>query len=373
MLIKSANSWCDFQWVLDPLPLIQTLADLAWPEEVVTCLKDKVEELGAKSEESQRFLEYTYNWYKGEVDELADPELSCWHALAVVAAFPLLFEYHRHRGIPWQITVDTLRDVPRRMLNFRETYGFWGFDAQKWLRNHVRGRIYQIGRLQYLPGDFFYPARVYQTEEGLIAFAREGVRCEADGWIRKNTESAEAWTTVLRESEGKLWGHRIEWDGRVCRQLTSLSWPTPVILHEGCKVLHVHIPMGEKLEVSDCRSSIEQAFAFFHQYFPEHHYVAACCGSWLLDRAFASILPETSNIVEFGKLFRPLPHPDASEDSHYRWIFGKGVDRERACTSPAKTKLQSAVIDHLKEGGELHNSAGFVLNPERGQGHELSV
>lgn len=346
-------------WVFDADALRRTLLALDYPQQIIEPLLLAAAETGATSAARDAFLAFRNDWLDVKRDALDDPDRSVWHALAVVSACPALFEEHRERGIPWQTTVDTLADLPRRVTDFFNTYGRWGFDAQKWMRNHMRGRLFQVGRLQYGMGKLFQPANVYRSGATCVALARPDLPCDAEGWPR-GEENAQ-WRTTLERRGGLLHGHAIRANGSVERTRTAIPEDAPCVLDAESDMLHIHIPMGKKLDVEDCRESIRRAFAFFDTHFSETQWRGICCSSWLLDPAMREILPPDSGIVAFGKLFAPLPLPNVNGGGHFRWIFGSGVDLERARRMPRKNRLQQALLDYLDAGGTLRDGAGYIL------------
>lgn len=352
-------------WILDLQELKGRAESVAYPPETIAVLLAAARELAGAPSMQQSFLEFHRKWLSGERIVLPEPRLSPWHALAVVACFPAIVEMHKERQIPWEITVATLSDLPRRMKNFIQTHGYPGFDAHLWMRNHIQGRLFQVGRLQYVFGQCFYPANVYDDGSCPVALARADIACDSEGWPyppnRESEASAEGdWSTALGTTRGRVIGHEVRPDGSISRAVREISDTSPV-LHAESDVLHIHIPMGDKLLVKACLDSISAAFPFFEKYFPERNWAGVCCGSWLLDHAFDDFLPPSSNIVGFGRLFSTLPWPGVDHQSHLRWVFGPDIDIDAARSMPNKNSLQQAIIDYLDGGGTLRARAGYIL------------
>lgn len=70
-------------------------------------------------------------------------------ALACLACVPALRRWHRGRGIPANITWDTLADLPRNAGIYARMAGAPGFSEANWLSLHLRGLLYELGRLQF--------------------------------------------------------------------------------------------------------------------------------------------------------------------------------------------------------------------------------
>ena len=61
-----------------------------------------------------------------------------------------LLAWHADRNIPEEISRATLADVGRNMAISRRVHHRFGMDTYKWLNHLFSGRLYQLGRLQYL-------------------------------------------------------------------------------------------------------------------------------------------------------------------------------------------------------------------------------
>lgn len=69
---------------------------------------------------------------------------------AMMRFVPELLQWHGERNIPESVSQATLADFGRNMAINRRVHGRFGMDTYKWLTHHFAGRIYQLGRLQYL-------------------------------------------------------------------------------------------------------------------------------------------------------------------------------------------------------------------------------
>ncbi len=360
-LFENVDVWAeDICWFFDEKAMLTVFQALEYPEEIFPPLKTAAEELRRNKGLQAEFLKFHQLWRNDRKNEMEDPKKILWNALVVLSEMPVLFQKHRDLKIPWKVTVDTLRDLPRRMREYFDRGGTWGFDAQTWMHIHMEGKLYQIGRLQYAPGKQRYPANVFWNGKQLIALARPDVGCDEQGWVRKEEEAK--WTTTWNEQDGMIEAHAVAADGSIERTVTRLSKKEfRCLLDANSSILHVHIPMGEKLSAASCRESVANAFLFFDRYFPEVQWKAACCSSWLLDRGMKNFLPETSNILAFEKMFFPLPALNTSDHGHYRWVFGKGINAETARKMEAKTRLQRGIVRYVENGGILKTGAGCII------------
>jgi GNAT-like C-terminal domain/N-acyltransferase N-terminal domain len=69
---------------------------------------------------------------------------------AMLRFVPALLQWHAQQDIPDAVTRDTLADFGRHMAINRRVHGQFGMDTYKWLTHVFAGRIFQLGRLQYL-------------------------------------------------------------------------------------------------------------------------------------------------------------------------------------------------------------------------------
>ncbi|MFI6531803.1 acyltransferase domain-containing protein [Nonomuraea sp. NPDC050547] len=175
------------------------------------------------------------------------PELGPYFYVHVfMAALPYTREFHRARGIPEEVSHETLADIGRNMAVHRKRHGGPGLHAPFWYMAHVRGILYQLGRLQF--------ARDRMAGRTLEAVRAAGVPVGEDG-----------------------------------------------------RTLGLHIPdFCGPFPPSACADSLERARAFFPKHFPEEDYPVVTCSSWLLDDQFAQYLPASSNIMSFQRRFRLL-------------------------------------------------------------------
>ncbi len=328
-----------------------TLAALSFPENAVATVANAA----ANLPDRQAFLAFREAWWQAKPDTAAAPPL--WNLLAVVSAFPSAFALHRERGIPWEVTTETLADLPRRMKLYEQTHGQPGFDAQRWMLGHVRGRLFQLGRLQYGVGRFFPPADVYAAGSTPMAFAHAGLVCDSQGW----PSPTPGFTTRRTLRDASLHAHRVLADGALSPTPEAIPPGARRLLHAGSDVLHIHIPTGGKLDPEACLDSLARAREFFARHFPETPFAGFCCHSWLLDRAFGDFISPRSNIATFGQLFSPLPCPDPTAKTHLRWIFGPNATRETAARQPARNPLQQALLDYLAAGHHPRVGGGYIL------------
>ena len=117
-------------------------------------------------------------------------------------------------------------------------------------------------------------------------------------------------------------------------------------------VIDLHIPESGPMTPAAIDASLDEARAFFPRHFPDEHYTAFGCGSWLLDPQLLEYLPEDSNIIRFQRRFELAPYKEPegldADVEVLRFVF-------RTLTTPLdqlprRTVLERAIVDHLKSG-----------------------
>jgi len=289
-----------------------------------------------------------------------------FYLLALLGDLPALREIHRAHAVPRAIHQATLCDIQRWADHYRRAEGVWGMDARHlpWYWLHLHGELYEVGRLQYEPGPWQLPVRVYRhaVTGAVVALSDEGVRYRADGQrdgAGGVEDPAGAWTAHLVVGAEEITGHRILPVGQAEREITRLAraeWPEA--LAPGAPVLHLHIPQGAPLEMEACRHSLQEALRFFSTHFPEQPVVAFACHSWLLDAQLEEALPPTSNLVRFLRQMYLLPVADNGGGAFF-FTFGQApTDLSQL---PRDTTLRRALIDHVLRGGHWRGGACFLL------------
>ncbi|MCC3762087.1 acyltransferase domain-containing protein [Glycomyces sp. TRM65418] len=67
----------------------------------------------------------------------------------LLAAVPGMIRFHRERGVDEDLSRRLLTDVGEKLRLNRRLHGRAGLDVANWFTGHVRGALYQLGRLQF--------------------------------------------------------------------------------------------------------------------------------------------------------------------------------------------------------------------------------
>jgi len=288
------------------------------------------------------------------------------YTLALLGGLPNLRAFYTAHAVPEGVARATLRDVQRHARDFLRRHGVWGLAPRdlSWLRLHLSGGIFELGRLQFQPTAWWRPARAYRRIEGgtVVALSEGGVRYRADGQ-RDGAgglhDAQGAWTARLELGSEWVVGHRIRPTGQAEREemrLSRAAWE--LVLGRGDAVLDLHIPGGAPLDLEACRASLKEALRFFPTCFPERPIVAFACGSWLLDAQLEDLLPPSSNLVRFLRQMYLVPVAGDGSGA-FEYVFGAAPTDLRQ--APRDTTLRRALLDHLLGGGHLRGGSCFLL------------
>ncbi len=200
---------------------------------------------------------------------------------------------YQKRGISSEIYLDTMSDIKVWAYNHKRAYGHLGLSEVDWVSGSVTLFRFKLGRLQYNFTEF---------EE-------------------------------------------------------SSSHDISVGLKNGDKMLDVHIQQDGVFTDDLCGESLEMAKAFYRKYFPEFDFKGFICHSWLLSPGLSNVLPETSNIIKFGKRFTIIENQVENDWQAVERIFDSKYKEE----GKPQTSLQIKARKHLDEGGHLGNALGVIL------------
>ncbi len=297
-----------------------------------------------------------------------------FYALALLSAVPAIRQWHEQRGIPTQVTLDTLADLELWIREYHHRYGRWGLEEVVWLVHHWQGRLYRLGQLQFALGTFphdFHGLR-HRATGRVILLAGDGMRFGPEGQFAGVGSPGDApggWVARFAQGPTVLEGHLISPHGmpdRNCRRWPGSEWVG--CLQRGDPILEVHIPAIGPLSADACAASFAAAREFFPRYFPEYRYVAFTSDTWLFDPQLEKYLPAESNIIRFQREFYLFPQPHANGRQILERVWGVPVPS--LAQAPGQTRLQAAVGEHLRQGGQWHTTGGFLLPADLAWGRQ---
>jgi hypothetical protein len=228
----------------------------------------------------------------------------CFPVHLFLGTLPVTQQWQQRRGIPAEESAAVFADLGRHMAIYRRVHGETGLDDPWWLLIHLRGLIYEFGRLQY----------------NLLSIGA--------GWL-----SPQTWYDPHGGGLGT--GFRPGDDG-----------------------LGVHIPEDGPLTPQACADSIAAARTFFDRYFPSATRRLAICESWLLDDQLAEYLSADTNIIRFQRQFTLVPGWRPGDRAVAQFVFRRAADDLAGV--PERTTLQRAVLSHLRAGQHWRVRCGWL-------------
>ncbi len=178
------------------------------------------------------------------------------------------------------------------------------------------------------------------------------------------------WTDTYTEIHGKLYLGELGWLGRhmsmnlfkLGRLQFAMGGSEADVpkygLKKGDPVIEVHIPAGEKLDIAECKKSLDAAREFFAKYFPEYKWEYFTCHSWLLDPSIRQLM-NGGNILAFQDMFDIIENQDSAAVLRYvfKWNTNMMNLRNAVCVGSFAEKLKKYAL----AGGELHESFGVIV------------
>jgi hypothetical protein len=304
------------------------------------------------------------DFYSWPMPDAAMGELApVFYAVALLPEVPKLAAKHGKRGIPAEVTVNTLKDIDLWLCNYKEKHGRKGLVELGWFSNHFAEKLYRLGRLQYEPQAFGGRIKVFRriSDGALTVFSEGGIRFSPDGEVdgTNGVFNPNAWESVFEQNKKTVRGNPIPGSGRASREVIEIAaeeWA--LVLSRGDAILNIHIPADGKMDYTLCLESFSKALEFFPMYRPDVQFKGFACHSWLLDPDLGRLLPADSNIVRFQREFYLYPVLGDDSQMFERVFGGKPADLSGA---PGETLLQRVIINHLAGGGRMRTGAGFML------------
>lgn len=175
--------------------------------------------------------------------------------ITVVYLLQQKYNAYHEKGVPDAIIFDTFRDVTLRADLHYQKYCKIGIADEDviWFRHIMNVNLFKIGTLQYQPFEM-----IYLDEETI-----------GEPYM------------VFPEQYKRL-------------------------LPPGTPVINCHIQNGADLRYDAVEASLNAAKEYFPLWFPQVHFKAFLCYSWLLYPPMLNSLPPASNIRKFGQRFTIL-------------------------------------------------------------------
>ncbi len=264
--------------------------------------------------------------------------------LAAMSSLPLIAETQKAMGLPESQLAATAEWLGGTIAIYAAAHhGIPGHTPQQsaWLRHHIDGKLFRIGRLEYMPDIWggYMPA-VYRSRKtgALTVLSRDQWMFDSAGLRLPECTEKPAFTSRLKFLDGHVTGTPISPYGRIQTgrkvSLDLNEWEP--LCADWDPVLHIHIPGGGGMSVSAVRESLLAARQFFRKYFSTDVKVF-CCASWILNPVWEKELPD-SNLAALQRNVYMTP-AFRSENCGLFFVYGQDCDPR---TQPRTSRLHEA-------------------------------
>lgn len=219
------------------------------------------------------------------------------HLLLLLACAQAVREHYKAAGLSDALFLDTFSDLRAKVLECHEVYNVWGNFVAFWYPIFFKLDIFKLGRLEF---------------------------------------------------ENSTYGLEAPYEGH------------GITLKKGAPIKSIHIPSHcGPLRLSDRLDAYKRAYDFFGC--AKSNTPLVCyCESWLLHPSTMSVLPATSNTVDFIGDFDLCKFEDIPT-FHDKWrIFGADFEKPDA-QLPETTSMQRAFKQHLLRGGKTGYGYGILI------------
>ncbi len=300
------------------------------------------------------------------LDRTLKQQARLFYLVVALTSVPLTLTRHRKLRVSKRITRDTCRDIAlncdRCAILRPDLPGIEPRDLN-WLRRHVNGTIFTLGRFQFGLYPFRGGVEVFRndTDDQVVGLAPAGVRYDARGFRLADEEPMPpgGWVSRLTVGDGDIRGHPISPEGfALPREATLPAGLWRRVLSMGDPVLEIHIPAGGGMSPERCLAALKEADRFFRKIFVGRLFRAFVCYSWFLGAQMKDLLPGQSNIMSFQRETYLFPVPASRSDG---LIFLFGTDDPLSANAPRDNGLRRTILEHLEKGGAWGNGGMFFL------------
>ena len=287
-------------------------------------------------------------------------------ALATASMIPYAYRVMTARGIPEEMVLRSIRSIDGSVGTYADRNGGHpGFHLIGWHQRTIDGNLYVVGSLQLeVFATFGALATVYRNAAGESLALAEGITLHRDGYAlgaHGFLDEEGAWTANVTETEDAYVGYPYDERGYVQKTPVTLKkseWS--VAIKHGDPIVSLHIPKGTDLRDESITETMIKIRAFCAEYFPDYHYRAFYCYSWMMDPQLDEMLGEHTNIVKFRRRYRPMTYKSAGHGV-FGFIFQKPDMNFSLDELPENTTLERKLKAHYKNGGAIYEMPAYFF------------
>ena len=285
--------------------------------------------------------------------------------LAVCSHADRIYNNLHKRGISEDKIQGALRYFTSGLDSFRRVYKRDGYMGYWWQSRVVNSNIIPVGccNIEVL-GNMNEGAIVFVSEKGESIALAHNRNFHNSGFPLGakyfEDENGSFYAEVV-ETEDSYIGYPYLENGYASKEKITLPkaiWEKKISPND--RVIKLHIPQGTKFTSEIVEKSLNEAVELVKEYYPEEKPQAICCFSWLCDPQLAEILPESSNIANFGKRFSRFAQKSAGKDA-LKFVFGIADENPDFESLPEDTSLYRALKNYYKAGKAIYETSGYIL------------
>lgn len=289
---------------------------------------------------------------------------------ALLSTVPAEVRALRRRGVPEDCIRATVQGFDFSITIFERRHDRPGFDTGRmnWCSNFMPpSNALTIGRFNFAPGSFHYPAVVLQNTAGAYRILMRGVRIHRSGLLLGSPNAMDedgAYDADFIETDDGYEGYSpapvtpgkpvVVQKTRV--RLLKTGWK--VVLQEGDGFLVTHIPEAQPFGHEYQLASYRRAREVYARCFPDLNIRGIHCRSWLLAPQMQSFLGPDANITRFQRDHLLYPCKCGGRDV-FSHLFTRPV--ERLADLPERTAMERGVKAIYLRGDVLYETAGFNM------------
>lgn len=305
-----------------------------------------------------------------ELDQVLGDDCGLFYLLIGLSAIPEFARTYRKLGVPEEYVAASAKWLAGTVEIYRSAHGGLPGHTRSqlhWMRNYIDGRLFRIGRFEYMLQDWPASPAVFvyrNTASGqVVALAADGVACSSDGLVlygdQPRSEAAFV-TTLTRDAKGAA-GNPVSPEGFIFDRtvrLPSAEWEC--VLSPGDFTPGIHIPGGGGMTPEACRESLKEAGRFFAAHFPQKPLRAFVCASWIFSPDWERLLPD-SNLAKLMRKCYLYPLRSSGRDGLF-FLFGK--EYGDLSEYPRDNSVRRAMLSVFDAGRRLRSGGMFFLPEE---------
>lgn len=290
-----------------------------------------------------------------------------FNIMVSVSALPIIEKKFAAMGIPQKYAHDLAKWFHGRIQIFQVGHnGLPGMDLGAWVRHYIDGKLFRIGRFEYLLHTCpeWVPA-VYRHKKTarIKVFCRNNWQITIDGSLALPNSPDEIFAyTTLQQTEGLVTGTPISPRGIAIpsqRETISLEEWEPV-LSAWDLVPSIHIPGGGGMTMELVKESLAEARDFFPKYFNQEVKMFVC-NSWILNPEWETEMPDSNMAKLLREVYMVTCQGRPNPISGFGFVFGRSDGNPLTYDMNPNNKLHMAFKRILESGRSTRFAPMFVM------------